>query len=168
MSGGSSCVENQCASDSLLSITSRFSSSMADFSWPAFSVILAIVLAYLPHFFKVAVLTKFGKFDNKDPRAHASQQSSLPEDKRALVTRLGGCHNNQIEMLGVYAAGVAANLALKENDTALIVLTAVYVGLRGLYIIVYAAPQVLGGNIRSLAFVACMATVISIWGKAAF
>ncbi|PXF46037.1 hypothetical protein BWQ96_04212 [Gracilariopsis chorda] len=140
---------------------------MVNFSWPAFSVILAIILAYLPHFMKVTLLTKFGKFDNKDPRAHTSQQSSVPKEKRALVTRLAGCHSNQIEMLGVYAAGVAANLSLKESDTAFIVLTALYVGFRALYIIVYAAPQVLGGNTRSITFVACMATVISIWSKAA-
>ncbi|KAI0561517.1 Membrane associated eicosanoid/glutathione metabolism-like protein [Gracilaria domingensis] len=138
------------------------------FSWPAFSVILAGILAYIPHGIRVSLVMKNGRFDNSAPRDHEGQKSSLPEEKREFMLRLLGCHNNQMESLGVYAAGVAANLAFGDSKTLLNVFTALYIVFRVIYLIVYSLPQYAGGYLRTAAFVGCLAMIISIWSNAAF
>lgn len=138
------------------------------FFWPFFSVILAILLAYFPHFFRVALVMLSGQYDNAKPRAYSDQHDTFSDEKRALLTRLASAHNNQLETLGVYAAGVTAAFFSGSSRTLLNVMSAVYIGARVVYIAVYAMPQVASGYIRSLTFVVCLSSVFVIWGIAAF
>lgn len=135
------------------------------FNFPLFSVIPAILLAYLPHFTRVFILFRSSAYDNKAPRAYG--HSKFERNRQLLLDRLLGAHNNQLELLGAYAAGVAANIAMGKNDNALIVLCSVYIGARILWLIAYVSPQAAGGFIRTAFFAPCLASVMLLWGKAA-
>lgn len=135
------------------------------FSFPLLTVPIAIILVYVPHFMKVLLATRFGKYDNKDPRGTA-KINELSTEKAALLTRLNSAHQNQLELLGVFAASVAANVARGKDDWQLIVLTALYIALRCAYIVLYAGPQVFDGYLRTFCFMGILVVVQLLWIKA--
>lgn len=124
-----------------------------------FSVPIAAFLAYVPHFAKVAVLRGRSQYDNAKPR-------DVPADDE-LITRLGNAHVNQLEMLGVYAAGVAVATAANTPSTIILALSISYVIARFLFVIAYASPQVAGGLLRSFTFMLSMGSNLALWILAA-
>lgn len=127
------------------------------------SVPIATGLAYLPHVIKEIVLMKHNKFDNTKPRG----DESVDEKTDQLVTHLSASHNNQLESLGPYAAGVAAATAVGVAPAVLANATATYVGARVAYCIAYMAPQICDGVPRSLSWCGAMGAMIWIWVAAA-
>lgn len=136
------------------------------FSFPLLTVPMAIFLAYVPHALKVRIAKRSGKYNNKDPRATA-KMAELPAEKAALLTRLLGAHQNQLELLGTYAGGIVANVARGKDDWQLVILSGLYIALRCGYIVIYAGPQVVGGYLRTLIFMVILSLVFGIWIKAA-
>lgn len=132
------------------------------FSFPLFSVLIAFLLAYVPHVWRVIIARGQGKYDNTNPRA-TEQFSELSEDQASLQRRLMGAHNNQLESIGVYASGVVANVARDKTDWKLITLCALYLAFRVCYILAYAGPQFIGGYLRSLVFLLCIIVLLLLW-----
>lgn len=111
---------------------------------------------------------KEGKYDNAKPRAHQDQHEAFSEERQAFLDRLVACHVNQLETLGVYAGGVAAAALFGNDNTAIIVLCAIYLAARTAYVAAYVSPQVFGGYLRTLCFVFSLASISLIWGRSAF
>ena len=133
-----------------------------------FSVPLAALLAYLPHFARVAVLARHKAFDNRNPRDMASKISDrAPKGDRELASRLSSAHQNQMETLGLYAAGIAVAVATKTDTAVISRYATAYIVSRILYILAYAAPPVLAGRMRGLPFTAALASVLALWFVAA-
>lgn len=137
------------------------------FSFPLLSVPCAFVLAYVPHVMRAALWRRLGIFNNVSPRSVADKLDDLPAGQADLLRRLGGAHNNQLETLGMYAAGVVACVARGRDDWQLIALTASYLAVRVAYIVLYAGPPVAGGYLRSLAFGGVLGIIMLMWVKAA-
>lgn len=132
-----------------------------------FSVPVAFFLTYAPHFAKVIVLKGASAYDNRSPRADNDNAKLLPDAKKDLVRRLASAHENQLEMLGVFAAGVAVCFGVGVRSLTLTIVTAIYVGARAAFVAIYAAPPVFDGNLRSLAFAPCLASTLALWFTAA-
>lgn len=133
-------------------------------SFALWSVPISAGLAYVPHFAKVAVLSRANVFRSTHPREINSTQKEADDE---LVARLGGAHVNQLEMLGVYAAGIAAATAVAVPKDTVSTLAKIYVGSRALYVAVYAAPQVAGGAPRTICFGVAMSSIMFLWVYAA-
>lgn len=131
------------------------------------SIAYALLLAYIPHFAKVFILKANSSYDNKDPRDLSSQTRTLSPEKAALVNRLVSCHANQFELLGPYAAGIAAGVAVGVAPAVLNTIAVLYLASRALYVAAYAAPQVLGGYVRTVTFAGCIGATVWVWLAAA-
>lgn len=129
------------------------------FSFAVLSVPLATLLTYVPHFARVTLQQAQQKYDNTAPRA--------PLPPSGLLHRLNCAHVNQLETLGLFAAGVAASVARGKGESLNDAFAAWYLAARAAYVVAYAAPQVAGGGARSLAFGASLAAIMSIWIRAA-
>lgn len=135
------------------------------FSFSIFSVLIAIILAYIPHIIRVVILRKAHAYDNTHPRISAFP--SLSPARRELVTRLSSAHANQLETLAMYASGIlAAHLAMVPTST-INFWAAVFIIARIAYVIAYISPQIADGNFRTLAFVFCLTAICSLWNAAA-
>ena len=128
------------------------------------SVQICALLAYIPHFVRIFLLRK--TYDNTRPRDVELAEKSQSEWRRELAERLYGSHKNQLETIGVYAAGVATALGVGVRSTRLIIVCAVHLGVRVLYNIVYALPQYLNGVPRTIVFVASVASMIAVYTTA--
>lgn len=93
--------------------------------------------------------------------------AELPAEKAALLTRLLGAHQNQLELLGTYAAGIVANVARGKDDWLLVILSGLYIALRCAYVVIYAGPQVMGGYLRTIIFLMIFSLIFVIWIRAA-
>ena len=124
---------------------------------------IALGLAYVPVFVRAAILTKHKKFDNTKPRTEVKINAKVDE----LVKRCNGAHNNQLETLGPYTAGIAAAVAVGVPGGKLASIAKTYVGSRIVYNAAYIAPQILEGAPRSLAFFGAIGSVIALWVAAA-
>lgn len=133
--------------------------SSETFSFALFSVLPAFGLAYFPHFLRVFLQSRVGKYSNSHPRSHVPATG--------LLHRLACAHANQLETLALYAAGVAAAAARGRGDALTDAWAKVYVGARAAYIVTYAAPQVADGMLRSVCFVISMAAIVGVWLRAA-
>ncbi len=120
---------------------------------------IAIGLAYLPQIVKNAILNKNNAFDNKNPRAETSVSPKV--DK--IVARCKGAHNNQLETLGPYTAGVAAAIAVGVPGAKIDKIAKLYVGSRVAYNVAYISPQVLEGAPRSLSWLSAIGSVVWLW-----
>ncbi|CAN8063536.1 unnamed protein product [Agarophyton chilense] len=127
----------------------------------------AWAVSAIPVFARAIVVSKFGKMDNSKPRDRSSQTAGMPKHIAALCDRLLACHNNQLETLGWFSAGVATAVAVKVPGDDIASLATSYVGLRVAYTLAYAAPQVASGALRSLAFVGSMSYIVRIYLAAA-
>lgn len=132
------------------------------FSFPLLSVVIAVILVYVPHVWRVTIARKQGKYDNTNPRA-TEQFSEMSEKQASLQRRLLGAHNNQLETIGVYASGVVANVARLKTDWKLVTLCALYIAFRVIYILAYAGPQYIGGYLRTLVFFFCIIVLFLLW-----
>lgn len=124
-----------------------------------YSVPIAAGLAYLPYVAKAVILHRNNAYDNKNPRA-SQIADPLKAETSALCTRLGNAHNNQLETLGLYAAGIAAGTAVGVPPTTMTKIARMYVGSRTAYVAAYTAPQYLDGNIRSVTWTASLAAAL--------
>lgn len=132
------------------------------------SVPIAAGLAYAPVFARAFVISRFGgKLDNTRPRDIDAQVSNTPEHVRELAGRLKASHANQLETLGLYAAGVAIAVAVRVPPPELARLTGWYIKSRLAYNLAYAAPQIGGGALRSLTFFAAMTSCVLLYAAAA-
>ncbi len=141
--------------------------AMSASSFALWSVPVSLGLTYLPHAAKVAILSRTGAFSNTAPRDTAGQDKKVDPSKRALVDRLRGAHLNQLETIGVYAAGVAAATAVGVPAVTVSRAAKLYVGARVVFNISYAGPQIADGNIRSLSFTAALGAIVWMWAAAA-
>lgn len=131
------------------------------------SVPLAWGLSFLPHVARGILVSVHGKFDNTNPREKDAQVASLPKEYQGLAVRLASCHNNQLETLGYYAAGVAVAVAVRVPPDTLAKLTGFYIKSRIAYTLAYAMPQVGKGVLRSLTFVGSMTSIGLLYAAAA-
>lgn len=138
------------------------------FNFPLFSVPLAFILCYVPHAIRVVVATKAGLYDNVQPRKIQERLDQADPQTRHLIASASGAHNNQLETIGVYAAGIVANSAVgvARDDWQFITLAIAYLALRVAYIAVYLGPPVLGGYLRSAVFAGVQLVIFLIWIKA--
>lgn len=128
------------------------------------SVPIAIGLAYIPIFTRGAILHKNKKYDNEDPRAVPSLGD---EEKDKLMKDLGNCHNNQLETLGPYSAGIAAAAAVGVNACLLNSIATSYIASRGAYLVAYTSIKSGKGYPRTGAFAAAMTSIVWLWVAAA-
>lgn len=140
------------------------------------SVPAAAFLAYAPMLARKIILLKYGELDNAKPREEprvkgedegGEGKRGVPVHMYELATRLKACHNNQLEMLGLYAGAVGVAVAARVAPDTLNRLTGWYVKSRLAYALAYAAPQVAGGALRSSAFIAASVSCIMIFYAAA-
>lgn len=131
------------------------------------SVPLAWGISFLPHIARTVLVSVKGKMDNTNPRDKAGQIASLPKEYQGLAVRLASCHNNQLESLGYYAAGVAVAVAVRVPPETLAKLTGFYIKSRIAYTFAYAMPQVGKGVLRSLTFVGSMTSIGLLYAAAA-
>ncbi len=136
-------------------------------SFALISVPVACGLAFIPHFVKVIFLTANSSYDNKDPRALNNQTKTLSPSSSAFVTRLTSAHVNQLEMLGMYAAGIAAGTAVGVSPNTMTQIAGLYIAARIGYVIAYAAPQVGNGALRTIAFGGAIGATLWAWFEAA-
>lgn len=144
------------------------------------------VLAYAPILVRNGILVFHGKYDNGAPRSEpeARESPSQPSEgtserqaksggkaitahTRGLLVRLKSSHQNQLEMLGLYAAAVALAVAVRVDSDTVTRLTGWYVKGRIAYTLAYAAPQVANGALRSLAFFASCIPCVMLYFTAA-
>lgn len=130
------------------------------------SVPIATGLAYIPHFVRGVIISKFGKLDSAKPRDE-SGTTSMPKHLQELAIRLKNCHFNQLESLGLYAGAVAVAVAANVPPSTMHRLTSWYLKSRLAYVLAYSAPQVAGGMLRSLSFVASITSCILLYAAAA-
>lgn len=145
------------------------------------SVPVATFLAYAPIVARKLILGKYGEHDNTKPReeplvkatsesdsnSNSEGKQGIPEHIHGIVTRLKSCHCNQLEMLGLYAGGIAIAIAVRVQPETLTRLTSWYIKSRIAYTLAYAAPQIAGGALRSAAFIAAAGSCIMIYYAAA-
>lgn len=136
-------------------------------SFALWSVPIATALAYAPHFIRVRLCQRAKAYKNSAPRDLDGQLKGVEERKRALVQRLAASHQNQLELLGVYAGGIAACMAVGVPTARVNSIAALYVGSRVAYNVAYALPQMFNGYIRTLTFTGAMLGAIYAWGAAA-
>lgn len=138
------------------------------FNFPLFSVPVAFFLCYVPHGVRAYVSRNAGVYDNTEPRKLEHSLSGISQDKRDLINRASGAHNNQLESIGVYAAGIVANSAVgvRSDDWQFITLAALYIALRVAYIAAYLGPPVLDGYLRTGIFGLVILVIFLIWIKA--
>eukprot|EP00178_Gracilaria_changii_P007999 TRINITY_DN2477_c0_g1_i1.p2 TRINITY_DN2477_c0_g1~~TRINITY_DN2477_c0_g1_i1.p2 ORF type:complete len:183 (-),score=42.53 TRINITY_DN2477_c0_g1_i1:301-849(-) len=127
----------------------------------------AWVVSSLPLMVRGVLVSRFGNMDNRTPRDRGAQTAGMPKHIAALCDRLLACHNNQLETLGWFSAGVATAVAASVEPQQLAALASGYVAGRLAYTLAYAAPQLMGGVARSLAFVGSMSYVLRIYLAAA-
>lgn len=132
-----------------------------------FSVTAAGILAYIPHIMRVILATRAAAWDNGNPREQPSLQEKLTPEQYSLYTRLSAAHSNQLETLGLYAAGIAAAYAAGSSQAFMNSIAGVYVFTRILYVIVYALPPIAGGYLRTAVFFPALASIIVLWTEAA-
>lgn len=136
------------------------------FIFPFFSVTVAVILTYIPHFIRVALGQRRGTYDNANPRDN-TKVDEQDKEFADLQKRLLGAHQNQLESIGVYAAGVVAMVFRRGYTTwSVNYLCAQYLVFRVAYITAYIAPPVAKGYVRTLTFVGCFATIMIIWIRA--
>lgn len=128
------------------------------------SVPLATIVCYFAHFLKTAAFKD--AFDNQRPRDYVSMSSNLEEGQREYAMRLNGAHQNMIETLGIYSSGIVAGIVTNVNAFHLNTLAVLYILFRVIYLVVYAAPQVKGGYLRTAVFAVCMTIIMTIWMEA--
>lgn len=131
------------------------------------SVPLAAVLAYAPHFARIALVIMYGKLDNSKPRSDQEETAKMPKHLQEIARRLRMSHLNQLETLGFYAGAVAVAVAARVPPAQLARLTSNYIKCRFAFNLAYAAPQVGKGVLRSLAFIASIISCFIIYGAAA-
>lgn len=144
------------------------------------SVPVATFLAYAPIVARKLILAKYGEADNTKPREEPTVKSDvrdtsnkserkqgIPEHIYEIVTRLKSCHYNQLEMLGLYAGGIAVAVAVRVQPETLSRLSSWYIKSRLAYTLAYAAPQIAGGALRSATFFAAAGSCIMIYYAAA-
>lgn len=131
------------------------------------SVPAAALLAYVPISVRAFLVSRHGKFNNKRRRDYAAETANMPKHLQELALRLKGSHENQLEMLGLYAGAVAIGVATRVPAPELARLTSWYIKCRIGYNLAYAAPQVGNGVLRSLTFFASMTSCILIYSAAA-
>lgn len=124
---------------------------------------IATVVAYAAHFGKVFLLGS--ALDNAKPRD--LECKDVPKERRERALRLQGCHLNMIETLGIYAGGIVAAIVAGVPVTRITIAAAMYIVIRVIYLIVYAAPQVFGGFLRTGVFGLAMAVIMWLWVEAA-
>lgn len=132
-----------------------------------FSVPVAFFLTYLPHFLKVKLLFGENALDNRNPRVDNENAKMMPDAKKDLVGRLKSAHENQLEMIGVYAAGVAVGVSVGVRPIVLTILSAIYIAARVAFVAIYASPPVFGGYLRTVAFAPCVLSTLGLWFTAA-
>lgn len=136
------------------------------FNFPLFSVPVAFLLCYIPHGIRVAIAKKANAYDHTNPRYQTEFAEALSAEQAYLQRRLIGAHNNQLETIGVYAAGIVANVTRKSLSWPIHLMAALYIAFRVIYVVVYVSPQVAGGYLRSLAFMGVLGTIFAIWIRA--
>lgn len=136
------------------------------FDFPLFSVLVAFSLCYVPHVIRVRIGKKFNTYNHTNPRDTAKFTERMSPAQADLQRRLLGAHNNQLESIGMYAAGIVANIARKPNDWLIHFLSAFYVMSRIVYIMVYMQPQVANGYLRTFVFGFCFFTIFAVWIRA--
>lgn len=121
------------------------------------SVPIALGMALAPIVVRAVVITfKGGKMDLSRPRDREGQVKGMSLGMQQLADRLLSSHNNQLETLGYYAAGVAVAVAVKVPVERLNLITGYFLKCRFAYNLIYAAPQVANGALRTIAFLGAM------------
>lgn len=128
------------------------------------------LLAFTPHFIKVALISKATRHDNRNASGRVAVQElegKLGPEKLARVGRLAAAHANGLESLAFFAPGVVAAVASGAPRGVTNAVSATHVGFRLLYNIVYISPPVLNGYLRTLCFLGSTTASWSLWLLAA-
>jgi uncharacterized MAPEG superfamily protein len=132
-------------------------------TFPVVSVILVFLMAYVPVPIRALLIsrrstgTTFGKLNSRAAgRTAVDFREGMDENSYNMAGRLQASHENQLETLGIYAAGIAASLATPVKQAAIHTFAGLYLAARVLYNIVYAMPPIANGIFRSLLFLICV------------
>ena len=101
---------------------------------PYISLLIGVVLIYLPRQVVGAEMKKLGRYDNNDPRG---QQAKLEgRGRRALAA-----HHNAIEALPMFTAALFSALARGVSMNMVAVLCGLWVVARTVYVVAYIGDQ---------------------------
>jgi uncharacterized MAPEG superfamily protein len=121
---------------------------------PVFSMGVVLVLAYIPHLFKKALLTKKLKEAGKQyTTANSRGLSALMIDDSPLgmkIANIQGCHQNGLEAFAYYSAAMLACIVCKVDSVALSGAATLFIVIRCLYTYIYMGP--LNGSPRTYLF----------------
>ncbi|KNC96113.1 uncharacterized protein SPPG_08502 [Spizellomyces punctatus DAOM BR117] len=137
---------------------------MDDKNYSLYGLPVAIVLAYVPHVVKGAIITKsLGKYNNVNPRSQLEKvQSRMTKASYEMAKRADAAHHNGLEIFPIFAGAVlAGNFAGLPNST-LNKYSAVFLTARFFYNFVYIknSNSIVAG-LRSLIW---MVSIVSCFG----
>eukprot|EP00168_Porphyra_purpurea_P006938 TRINITY_DN1851_c1_g1_i2.p1 TRINITY_DN1851_c1_g1~~TRINITY_DN1851_c1_g1_i2.p1 ORF type:complete len:221 (+),score=26.47 TRINITY_DN1851_c1_g1_i2:68-664(+) len=108
--------------------------------WPIQSVLAAGALAFSPLFSIVPYVQRKGTFRNANPR-ECQQSPEAVAELPPWVLRARNAHNNNLEMLGFYAAGIVVAITAGVSPAVIAARATEYVGGRAVYNVVYVAGR---------------------------
>lgn len=94
-------------------------------------------------------------------------QGKVSEEALDLAKRLTSCHQNALEGLPLFAAGVAFAVAAKTPLDEISNYCGVYIGARVMFLIFYALPPIASGIPRTIAWFVSTIASISLWTSSA-
>eukprot|EP00168_Porphyra_purpurea_P006937 TRINITY_DN1851_c1_g1_i1.p2 TRINITY_DN1851_c1_g1~~TRINITY_DN1851_c1_g1_i1.p2 ORF type:complete len:173 (+),score=59.32 TRINITY_DN1851_c1_g1_i1:68-520(+) len=138
--------------------------------WPIQSVLAAGALAFSPLFSIVPYVQRKGTFRNANPR-ECQQSPEAVAELPPWVLRARNAHNNNLEMLGFYAAGIVVAITAGVSPAVIAARATEYVGGRAVYNVVYVAGEAkikTRGYLRTAVFfLGCLAPAARLWLSAA-
>jgi uncharacterized MAPEG superfamily protein len=127
--------------------------------WPILSVLVVYALTYVPFFLRMLLVGRksnnigFNKLNAREGgRDQLFLREAMDDHSFKQAGRLQAAHENSLESLGIYAAGIAAALATDAKKAAINTFASIFVVARILYTIIYALPPIAGGLFRTLLF----------------
>jgi len=138
--------------------------------WPIQPVLAAGALALSPLIAVVPYLQRKGTFRNDNPR-ECQESAAAVAELPAWALRARNAHNNNLEMLGYYAAGIVVAITAGVSPAVIAARATEYIAGRALYNVVYVAGEAkikTRGYLRSAVFfLGCVAPATRLWVSAA-
>jgi uncharacterized MAPEG superfamily protein len=132
---------------------------------PFTSLVMQVVLIFIPHFYRIPILRK--KLKNEGKAYHVAQSRALSEaalDNTPVgqyLAALRGCHLNGYEALVYYAPAVISAVVMKVPHDIVTGAAGLFITSRVVFTFVYMTPA-LNGLLRTLMFVLGIAASIGL------
>ncbi|KAH9250882.1 hypothetical protein BASA81_011270 [Batrachochytrium salamandrivorans] len=165
-----SLIESLSDEQQTLLITTAGKAMMDPWFVPTATIPAAYVLAYVPHFVKVAVFTPLlmSKYNNVTPRYTNWDEQPIPKWASELIKRLASAHENGLEAMVGFAPAVLMCRMNKVKDVAEVRrLCMRFLALRFLFSVAYALGEWKAVSVvRTLVWGAGFSTTLQLYSLA--